>query len=302
MQHITQKSLEPSPLRYPGGKSKHRRRILPLIPSSFDEYREPCLGGGSVLVWLRQIFPKIPVWGNDAYKPLATFWQTLKSIPTELIARIQEIKDAWTDGDVLFKKLREALGNGSNDKLEIAMAFYVLNRISFSGTIESGGYSNESFEKRFTQARIDALGNFQQIFETGGGVNFTNLDFSEVINAPTDNSRKVFMFVDPPYKGVETSRLYGRKGDKHKGFDHEGLARCLTTSAHQWLLTYDDCEFVREKYKCFYIKTWTAQYGMKNAKKGGIQEGNELFIANYDIGQNLLTKKEKYGEQMTIFS
>lgn len=36
-----------SPLRYPGGKSKALKEILPLIPE-FTEYREPMVGGGSI--------------------------------------------------------------------------------------------------------------------------------------------------------------------------------------------------------------------------------------------------------------
>ena len=36
-----------SPLRFPGGKSRALKQILPIIPE-FKEYREPMVGGGSV--------------------------------------------------------------------------------------------------------------------------------------------------------------------------------------------------------------------------------------------------------------
>ena len=45
-----------SPLRYPGGKSKALKRILPLIPE-YDEFREPMVGGGSVFFALKQKHP-----------------------------------------------------------------------------------------------------------------------------------------------------------------------------------------------------------------------------------------------------
>ena len=46
-----------SPLRYPGGKSKALKQILPIIPS-FKEFREPMVGGGSVFFALKQLNPK----------------------------------------------------------------------------------------------------------------------------------------------------------------------------------------------------------------------------------------------------
>ena len=40
--------LAKSPLRYPGGKSRALKQILPLIPLNMSEFREPFVGGGSV--------------------------------------------------------------------------------------------------------------------------------------------------------------------------------------------------------------------------------------------------------------
>ena len=45
-----------SPLRYPGGKSRALKQILPIVPE-FKEFREPFVGGGSVFFALKQLFP-----------------------------------------------------------------------------------------------------------------------------------------------------------------------------------------------------------------------------------------------------
>lgn len=45
-----------SPLRFPGGKSRGLKQIIPLIPD-FEEYREPMVGGGSIFLYLRQRYP-----------------------------------------------------------------------------------------------------------------------------------------------------------------------------------------------------------------------------------------------------
>ena len=46
-----------SPLRYPGGKTRAIKQILPFIPT-FKEYREPFAGGASVFFALKQRLPK----------------------------------------------------------------------------------------------------------------------------------------------------------------------------------------------------------------------------------------------------
>ena len=61
-----------SPLRYPGGKSKAVKNILPLVPY-FEEYREPFVGGGSVFLSLLQKYPEKKYWINDLYLDLFSF-------------------------------------------------------------------------------------------------------------------------------------------------------------------------------------------------------------------------------------
>jgi len=69
-------------------------------------------------------------------------------------------------------------------------AFFVLNRITFSGTSCSGGYSQRAFEGRFTDSsikRAEAISNLLQ------DVKITNLDYSDVLNAEGDD---VFIYLD----------------------------------------------------------------------------------------------------------
>ena len=63
------KSLK-TPLRYPGGKSRATKYLLPKFPKDIAEYREPFLGGGSVAIAFTKEYPDVPVWVNDLYEPL----------------------------------------------------------------------------------------------------------------------------------------------------------------------------------------------------------------------------------------
>ena len=149
-----------SPLRYPGGKSRAIKFIAPLIPE-FEEYREPFVGGGSVFIYLKQKYPNKKFWINDIYENLYLFWKYAQINPEKLVEQIQYWKDNTTNGKDLFKYLLENIDKF--DDLNKASAFFVFNRITFSGTTESGGFSNAAFNKRFTQSSIDRVKTLSQI-------------------------------------------------------------------------------------------------------------------------------------------
>ena len=70
-----------TPLRYPGGKSRACTKMGQFFPnfSNYKEFREPFLGGGSVALYVSQMYPHLDIWVNDLYTPLATFWRILQT-------------------------------------------------------------------------------------------------------------------------------------------------------------------------------------------------------------------------------
>ncbi len=263
-----------SPLRYPGGKSKAIKFIAPLIPK-FDEFREPFVGGGSVFVYLKQKYPNKKFWINDIYENLYHFWIQAQQNPDELIQQIQYWRDTFKVGKELHKYLLKNIDRF--DSLRKAAAFFVFNRITFSGTTESGGFSNAAFHKRFTQSSIERVKALSYILQN---TKITNLDYQQVIEAKGEN---VFIFLDPPYYSATKSALYGKNGKLHRDFDHERLAEVLKKTKHKWLITYDDSEYIRNLFSFANIKEWSLTYGMRNVGENNNQKGYELFISNYPI-------------------
>jgi DNA adenine methylase len=263
-----------SPLRYPCGKSRAVERIAALIPA-FEEFREPFVGGGSVFINLKQKFPNKRFWVNDKSAKLATFWQILQSDSESLFEQIWNWKRECSDGKKLFYFLREKIKDCS--EIETAAAFFVFNRITFSGTTEAGGFSMQAFEKRFTDSSIERLKSMPKVLQN---VKITNSDYENVVNTAGEN---VFLFLDPPYFSATNSALYGKNGTLHKSFDHERFAENLKNRPHKWLLTYDDSPFIRELFSFANIQDWNLTYGMKNVTANSNQKGNELFISNYDV-------------------
>ncbi|WP_066426755.1 DNA adenine methylase [Anabaena sp. 4-3] len=266
-----------SPLRYPGGKSKAINQIVEHLPENFTEFREPFIGGGSVFIYLKQKFPHLKFWINDLNQELFLFWKIAQSDISRLVAEVRHIKDKYTDGKILFTELTSVDVNQLSD-LERAVRFFVLNRITFSGTVESGGFSQEAFHKRFTYSSIERLEKLANILTPD--IQITNLDYSELVTAAGEN---VFLFLDPPYVSATKSKLYGKDGNLHTSFDHQRFTDVLQKCPHQWLITYDDSPIIRENFKWANIYAWELQYGMNNYKQGRANKGKELFINNYEI-------------------
>lgn len=281
LQECSYKTKVKSPLRYPGGKSKALSQILPIVPN-FDEFREPFVGGGSVFFALKQLYPGKQYWINDINVNLYSFWKTCKSDINSLVAKICEIKKTHIDGRHLFSELTKE--NTESDDFEKAVRFFVLNRITFSGTVECGGYSDQAFHKRFTASSIVRLKNIGPLLND---VNITNIDYEEVTKI---NGNNVFIFLDPPYLSTSKSKLYGRKGGLHKTFDHERFAQNMFQCNHKWLITYDNSQKVKDLFSFANIYEWELQYGMNNYKQESADIGKELFISNYEI-PSLSSKK-----------
>ena len=269
-----------SPLRYPGGKSKAIDQIAEYIPDSFSEYREPFVGGGSVFIYLKQKFPHLQIWINDLNRELFLFWKFSQSHLPQLIEEIRCIKEKYTNGKQLFEEFTKVDINKLSD-FERAVRFFVLNRITFSGTVESGGFSEQAFHKRFTKSSIDRLEKLENILTAD--VKITNLDYSELLQA---EGQDIFIFLDPPYFTATKSKLYGKSGDLHISFEHQRFATLVQNCPQRWLITYDDSPFIRENFKSAYLNEWELQYGMNNYKQNGAAKGKELFITNYTIKHN----------------
>lgn len=217
--------LAKSPLRYPGGKSRALKQILPHVPLNIAEFREPFVGGGSVFFAIRCLFQDRikSYWINDLNYDLHCFWKAVRDNASDLVATLREIHTTTTDERALFEELaqvKDHLNQNRNalSEFQRAVRFFVLNRITFSGIVDSGGYSQSAYEKRFTDSSIERVKNISPYLS---GTEITNRDYTEALFQEGDN---VFIFLDPPYWKATESKLYGVRGTLHTAFDHAQFA------------------------------------------------------------------------------
>lgn len=258
------KNYPKSPLRYPGGKSKAINAIYPCIPENETKLCSPFIGGASIEL---ACTPKMEVKGYDVFSPLVDFWQVVIDDPEKLAERVQSY---YPLSKTKFYNLQQRYTKLEN-KLERAAAFYVLNRSSYSGTTLSGGMSPG--HPRFTESSIERLKKFH-----ANNFSVDCLDFRESIPKHDD----AFLYLDPPY--MNGSNLYGIKGDTHIGFDHQALAEILQ-GRDRWILSYNDCDTIRDIYSDYQILSVDWVYGMSKDK-----QSNEILVLSRDLEVEPITQ------------
>ena len=279
------KSLK-TPLRYPGGKSKAIKTLSQWYPKIISEYREPFIGGGSIAIDITKSNPDIPVWINDLYVPLYNFWTQLRDRGEELSERVREEKQRTLDaGDrdkvtekakELFNKYKEEIDT-YND-FEKAVAFFIMNKCSYSGLTENSTFSPTASNSNFSLVGADKLKEFSELIKHW---KITNIDYSEVMKA--HGSDNTFVFLDPPYDIKDF--LYGKNREMHKSFDHDRFADDVYNCIHKFMITYNVNDRLMELYKNYNLKEWKLRYSMAHRGDKGTDENvkTELLVTNYSI-------------------
>lgn len=272
-------------LRYPGGKSKATKTLAPWYPSDFKEYREPFIGGGSVAFYTTQAYPDVPVWINDLYVPLYNFWVQLRDNGEELSELLKEIKTKVSDfgsqdeKDAAHKELfnQTRVDINTQEGIERAASFFVLNKCSFSGLTENSTFSVTASRSNFSFIGIDKLKEYSKLMRDW---KITNIDYSEVMN---ESGEDVFVFLDPPYDIKDF--LYGKDREMHKSFDHDMFAENVYECPHKFMITYNVNDRLLELYKDYELTYWKLRYSMAHRGDKGTNENvkTELLVTNYPI-------------------
>ena len=283
-----------SPLRYPGGKTRACAKLEACFlehfaTKEFDTIVSPFFGGGSFEFYLQNKYSfKLIV--NDKFTPLYNFWKQVKE---NKLALCEALKQKNTISKEEFANYRATILQTDTADLQKAMQYFIINRCSFSGATLSGGFSEEASKKRYTPSsirKIEALdlsameiynSDFAAFIEehhAGTSVAGTSVAGTSVAGTSVAGTSvagtKSLLFLDPPYYLEKKSKLYGKNGDMHEHFDHQKLFDVIKTKRN-WLLTYNNCAYIKDLYKDYLIIETSWSYGMNKTK-----ESSEIIIVS----------------------
>ena len=268
-----------TPLRYPGGKSKAVTKLSKYFPDMSDikEYREPFLGGGSVAIAITKQYPDINIWVNDLYEPLYNFWVELRDNGEYLHNQLAQLKTRYPDrgsAKGLFLDAKEAVTDENQKDKDRAVAFYIVNKCSFSGLTESSSFSPQASDSNFSMRGINFLPEYSRLITNW---KITNLSYEQLL---CDN-RQTFIYLDPPYD--IKSNLYGKRGVMHKRFDHDVFASDCDRFISPQLISYNSSQLVCERFNGWEAGQFDHTYTMRSvgAYMNEQQERKELVLLNY---------------------
>ena len=276
----SQKSLKTA-LRYPGGKSRACVKMDPYFPDlrNYDEFREPFLGGGSVAIYITKKYPNLDIWVNDLYEPLVNFWQQLQMFGVDMKDKLVELKTANNTPELakdLFLSSKEKVNDQDVPSIDRAVAFYVVNKCSFSGLTESSSFSQQASVSNFSMRGIEKLPAYSKLIEKW---RITNYSYDYLLDGETS----AFVYLDPPYDIKDN--LYGRKGSMHKGFDHDKFAADCSACSLDQLISYNSDQLVKDRFTNWNAAEFDLTYTMRSVGEYMREQKKrkELLLFNYGI-------------------
>lgn len=278
-----------------GGKKALRELIYQRFPKDYGRYIEVFGGGGWVL------FGKTPEKNevyNDYNNNLSNMFAVVRDQP---LAFIQELGYLPENGRNIFNLYREIISKQriedkyveeemkkvkvyfteiqaeeirtimmknriENQDVQMAVAFFKLIRYSYGSGCRTFGCRAYDVRKAFSTV--------WDVSERLAQVTIENKDFEELIIQY--DRPDAFFYCDPPY--YETEGHYEVVFSKE---DHIRLCRALRNIQGKFLLSYNDCEFIRELYKDFYIESCSRVNNMALCYDCSSQFP-EVLISNYN--------------------
>ena len=270
-------------LKWVGGKRQLLKDIVPMIPSDFSTYVEPFFGGGAVMF---EIQPKKAII-NDYNSELINVYNTVKNNPEELIEILKKHQE--NNSSEYFYSIRELDRVDEQYSLltntEKAARIIYLNKTCYNGLfrVNSSGQFNSPYGK-YKKPNIvneDVVRTMSKYFNTNN-VTVLNGDFKEALKGLRKGA---FVYFDPPYMPISSSSSF--TGYTEKGFNEEKQRELknecdkLSAKGIKFLQSNSDCEFIRDLYKGYSIKTIKAKRAI-NSKGSARGEINEVLIYNYE--------------------
>lgn len=261
--------MNPSPLRYPGGKYKMYEYVAQLIQeNNCNTYIEPFCGGAAVALELLfdGVVKKIII--NDYDYTIYCFWDSVLHRTDEFIKMVLQV-DVSMEEWYKQKAIREDLD--SYNSLEIGFSTFFLNRTNRSGIIDKagpiGGFSQQGdypINCRFNKERL--VTQIKKIGERRDSIKVYNLEALDFIDDVISKTRKAFIFFDPPY--------YGKGPGLYTNFychgDHANLAQAILEKLknRKWIVTYDNVNAIKSMYSKVNSVEFELKYSLQSKRSG----------------------------------
>jgi DNA adenine methylase len=260
-------SLKPI-IKWSGGKSDEIKQFMKYIPSDYETYIEPFVGGGSLYFHLA---PKKAVI-NDVHKELIDLYECIKEGHSN---QIHDFMNNNPNDEDTYYKIRDNMP--IINKLDSAKRFYYQRKTCFRGMLRYNrdGKFNIPFGKYSTINYSDLLNkNYEKLLSR---TEIFNTTFEEIFSKY--NHENNFVFLDPPYDSEFTDYGYCQFGKEQQ----IKLAQIFKQTKNKCLMIIGKTDFITELYKDYIVDEYDKKYKFKMyaGRIGDEINTKHLIIKNY---------------------
>jgi DNA adenine methylase len=252
-------------LKWAGGKALLLPFILEHVPSQFNRYFEPFLGGGALFYSLS---PKTSFL-SDLSEDLINTYLQVRDNPKKVIELLKGMRYEK-------KSYYEIRATRPHEKISRAARFIYLNKSCWNGLyrVNSRGDFNVPFG-RYSNPLLCDVGNLESVSRTLQGAHISVADFEEVL----DNAKEGdFVYLDPPYTTSHNNNGFIEYNSRIFSLDDQIRLRKVFENLCQRgcyvVLSNSDHEFIRELYKGFkrFVIPRRNTISSKKNKRGAVTE------------------------------
>ena len=243
-----------------GGKKLLRNKVLEQFPDAgeYDRYIE-VFGGAGWVLFAKDKHASLEVF-NDVNGELINLYRCVKY---HCEALQQELDWLFTSREQFFDYKDQILVRGLTD-IQRAARYFILIKNSFGTDLKSFGVKAKNLDNSINYLRL--------IKERLKSTVIENKDFEGLIKT-YDRERALF-YLDPPY--YEAEKYYnGAFGSE----DHLRLKNRLDCIKGKFVLSYNDCDFIRQLYSDYNIIEVDRQNSL--VAKTSSERYKELIIKNF---------------------
>jgi DNA adenine methylase len=262
-------------VKWVGGKRDSLPKIKELMPTTYNKYYEPFLGGAAVLLDLN---PK-EAYVNDINSELINMYiQVREDVEgvIEYLTYLDNMHETVADPKQYYYDVRTVFNKVTMKSVEQAARFIYLNKHCFNGLyrVNSKGEFNVPFNGKLTGGSFDAE-HLREVSKQIHDVMFLNGDFENCVATAEAGS---LVFLDPPYDNSFT-------GYTGAGFERDEQIRVankfkeLSGRGCYCMLTNHDTPLIRELYKDYNFTEVDVRRSIN--RNGDNRKGKEVIITNY---------------------
>ena len=261
------KHLKPL-VKWSGGKGDEIKQFEKYLPTEYNIYIEPFIGGGALYFYLSPHKAVI----SDVHLELIDLY---KSIGERKSKEIYDFMTISPNDEETYYKIRDKMV--INDALDNAKRFYYQRKTCFRGMLRynKGGKFNIPFGK-YKTINYNDLQN-KDYEELLSRTEILNNGFETIFENYNDENN--FMFLDPPYDSEFTDYGYCKFGKE----EQKKLAELFKETKNKCLMVIGKTAFIEELYKGYIVDEYEKKYKFKlyAGRVGDEINTKHLIIKNY---------------------